>query len=691
MHYPIRSCVSCKTRRVRCDRQQPSCGNCSRARGLDQDCVYPTGRGRAPKRRRNGQGTAVGEQPPIAERLARLETMIRHAGRQDQGEAAPDTALGHRDSAPHLERSADAALDERLGRLKVTETKSHYLHDVMWESLADEVEELRDLLLGDEAESDEATATPSQNGSAEAMPAPNPSTVLFGLGAPAGSLLNARPSLVQAAALFAAFCENVAPVMRVMHLPTLTRQYWDAAASPDKMGRNTEALVSAINFAAAATMSDGQCLSELGQTHQDSLAHYRTAAEQALSRAHLLGTRSPAALQAAVLYAEALPKAKAAPSAVRALAVLVHHLARAMGLHRDAAAFGRPPFEAELRRRLWWYVCILDHRTAEACGDAPAARPRSGDARMPLHVDDAHLVPGMLALPAEREGFADMTFCLVRYEALRAVWRMDGEASLAGKQAAIGELERRLEDRYLRHCDPGIPFQLKVLLSARLMLKRLWFVAHWPSREKHDNLRPPQQGEVTKAHGGATRDQLFAAAADLLESAAGILAVPALAPWTWHAQTYSLWHAVAFALHELRRRPPSGPGCERAWRYVCVVCDGWLADSKATGLAGPIGGLWETVRRERENQGEDDSGKRGHIGAVLSGGNGGEADGQGDSLESVIDVFPPEPGDMGDFSYSLTADHDMGEYFHPEDHDLFLGTLGMDTTSSQPHALYFSP
>lgn len=131
MHYPIRSCISYKTRRVRCDRQQPSCGNCSRARGIGQECVYPTGRGRAPKRRRDPHGSATDEQQQqIAERLARLETMIRHAS-QGEAEAAPDTATRHPDSAPHIEPNADAAFDGRFGRLKVTGTNSHYLHDVM--------------------------------------------------------------------------------------------------------------------------------------------------------------------------------------------------------------------------------------------------------------------------------------------------------------------------------------------------------------------------------------------------------------------------------------------------------------------------------------------------------------------------------------------------------------------------------
>ncbi|KAK8084355.1 hypothetical protein PG997_005626 [Apiospora hydei] len=657
MHYPIRSCVSCKTRRVRCDRQQPSCGNCARARGLGQDCVYPTGRGRAPKRRRDSHGLLVDgqQQQQIAERLARLESMIWRAGHQDQGEEATDrttavyTSARHQDPARYVMASPDSPVEEHIGRLKVTETNSHYLNDTMWKSLAEEVEELRDLLLesssDDEVDSEDAATSSPLDGSIQTTPSPNPTTILFGLGASVGSLCDLHPTLVQSAALFAAFCENVAPVMRVMHLPTLTRQYWNAAASPDKLDRNTEALVFAINYVSAGTMSDDQCTTALGQPRQAALARYRTAAEQSLSRAHLLATRSPAVLQATVFYIEALKNEKTGQSAVRSLVVLVHHLARSMGLHRDGEAYGLPPFEAEMRRRLWWYICILDHRTAEACGDEHAVGPHSFDTRLPRHVDDADLVPEMPALPPEREGFSDMTFCLVRYETLQTVWGVNKDTPLAEKQAAIKELEQRLESRG--------SLQLKVLLSARMIVKRLWFVAHWPLREKHDS-RETQQRPTTSEE-KATRDQLFAAAVDLLEAAANILANPALSPWTWHAQTYSHWHAVAFVLHELRRRPASA-ACERAWRYTCVVCENWLAGSNATNLGRPIKSLWEKVRREREN-GDD------HKGYDSVNNSSGAQDTAEDSLDSFLDMFPLEPGDHHGLCYTLMADHEMANYF----------------------------
>lgn len=107
-----RSCISCRTRKIRCDRYFP-CTNCLRSHA---ECVYPLGRGRAPKRPsgRNrllasgsGSGstgaaaeaagaegvgaTRSADSEHLAARLARLEAMIRGlrdgsvGGGQEQG------------------------------------------------------------------------------------------------------------------------------------------------------------------------------------------------------------------------------------------------------------------------------------------------------------------------------------------------------------------------------------------------------------------------------------------------------------------------------------------------------------------------------------------------------------------------------------------------------------------------------
>lgn len=69
-HLNPRSCVTCRKRKVRCNKVEPACENCSKA-GID--CIYPAP-GRAPRKPRK---------PPDAEllkRLRRLEGVVQGLG-----------------------------------------------------------------------------------------------------------------------------------------------------------------------------------------------------------------------------------------------------------------------------------------------------------------------------------------------------------------------------------------------------------------------------------------------------------------------------------------------------------------------------------------------------------------------------------------------------------------------------------
>lgn len=43
-------------------------------------------------------------------------------------------------------------------------------------------------------------------------------------------------------------------------------------------------------------------------------------------------------------------------------------IAQRMGLHSEAHNKEFPPFEAEMRRRLWWQIVLFDSRIGEMAG-----------------------------------------------------------------------------------------------------------------------------------------------------------------------------------------------------------------------------------------------------------------------------------------------------------------------------------
>ncbi|KAK6599856.1 C6 transcription factor [Botrytis cinerea] len=460
------------------------------------------------------------------------------------------------------------------------------------------VEDLRDLLF--EPASEDAGYEPSISSSATTT-ATSPSSpqlglnaAIFGYRAIASPLYHYHPSLQQAVTLFAAFSENVAPLVRIFHMPTLTRIYWDAIASLSTVDKHTETLLFTIHYSAVISLNLEQCLNILDETREAALERYRFAVEQALAQGNLLSTQSMTMLQAAVLFLSALPNEDDSRAAW-ALTSLVFHIARTMGLHRDGTIFGLKPFETELRRRLWWQICIIDSRSSEYHCNEPIAQGFVTDTKPPLHINDVDLSPEMVEPPSERWDHAtDMTLTLVRYEAIQTglkLGRMRHKQSKASEdggtprvddasdspKSLIQELETRLRDKYLPICDTSVPFQLLSSAVAQIILGRFWLITQYSvvSREKDvdgrnkSNQFPPTPNTAGQLE-NKVRDELFQTSIKILEVSGMLLTSKEIIQFTWYSKTHIQWGAMAFVLSELCARLQSAQ-CDQAWDCVTAV------------------------------------------------------------------------------------------------------------------------
>lgn len=120
----LRTCTLCRQRRIKCDRQMPRCSNCHWA---DATCVYPPGRGRAPKKPRRGVP------PQLSERLARLESIINQVSVAQNRHGSQEY--------PHTPAAGDGVdlFDQHFSRLKVDESRSYYVNNALWVTLSSEV------------------------------------------------------------------------------------------------------------------------------------------------------------------------------------------------------------------------------------------------------------------------------------------------------------------------------------------------------------------------------------------------------------------------------------------------------------------------------------------------------------------------------------------------------------------------
>lgn len=325
-----------------------------------------------------------------------------------------------------------------------------------------------------------------------------------------------------------------------------------------------------------------------------------------MARANLLNTQNMILLQAAVLFLFALRNEDDSRT-VWSLTALVFHIAQAMGLHRDGTVFGLKPLEIELRRRLWWHICLLDNRSSEYHGCEPIVRESVFDTKLPLNINDSDLTADMVDLPPERTEATEMTFCLIRCEAMRVVWKIgymppnmgtrkpgwsaNGGLSLQNRESLAKELQHQLEDRYLKYCDPSIPFFLVSATVGRLIIARTWLVVYYPQKSSEVSLPEILQ------------DQLFKTSIEVLELSSLLFTNKDISKWNWHSKTHIQWHAVAFVLSEICSRPPS-PDCDRAWKHVSTVYDRWLMkeNEKKGTLWRPIARLMAKARYVREMQ-----------------------------------------------------------------------------------------
>jgi hypothetical protein len=409
-HLNPRSCVTCRKRKVRCNKVEPACENCSKA-GID--CIYPAP-GRAPRKPRK---------PPDAEllkRLRRLEGVVQGLGAQVDdnsynSQSPPASQISRnnstaQDSCPLEKRAGVEAPGELpLGKLVISEGKSRYVNNSYWASIGNEIADIRDILDQSESEDEDHHHSPEHSPEWEAT---NHRGFIFGFSSLSVNMALLRPSPSQIFIVWEIFMENIDPVVKVLHCPSVRNLIMKAAVNMDTISRPAEALFFSICFGSIVSMNEDQCQSLLGETKINLWKRYRFATEQALARADFMNSSSLMVLQAFIFYLICVRFYDDSKS-VWAMGGLAIQIGYTMGLHRDGKHFNLDPFDIEMRRRLWWHIAILDIRAAEDHGTEIRTTQSSYDTLFPSNVNDDDIWPGMTEAPKVRQGPTEMTMCLI--------------------------------------------------------------------------------------------------------------------------------------------------------------------------------------------------------------------------------------------------------------------------------------
>lgn len=134
---------------------------------------------------------------------------------------------------------------------------------------------------------------------------PFPDTLfIFGSRRTASDLRSLHPFAPGIAFLCTTYFQNVDPVFKVLHRPTVQVAVSAAADSLNAgpLEPAQEALMFAMYFAAVTSLTPEQCQTNIGQDRDKLLAQFKYGAETALANAHFLSSTELKSLVAFVIY-----------------------------------------------------------------------------------------------------------------------------------------------------------------------------------------------------------------------------------------------------------------------------------------------------------------------------------------------------------------------------------------------------
>ena len=366
------------------------------------------------------------------------------------------------------------------------------------------------------------------------------------------NLLALHPNSLLIFRLWQLFLDNVNPLIKLLHAPTIQRRLLDTISHLDNISKEWEALMFAIYLLAIQSITANECQLIMGESKSTLVRRYHSAVRSALLRANFTSSIDLLLVQALTLYLLAV-RQYYEPNAFWILTGTAVRLGQRVGLHRDGTSIGLSPFETEIRRRVWWRLMSLDGQSAELCGAGFSVTSLQYDSKMPLNINDTDLSPDMSTLPPEHKGPTEMIFCGARNEIglflkntkANGKWMEAGVNSIVENDSHLDELEALIKHKYLQICDPSIPLHLFTRITSEATIVALRLVARHP--------RKYPQGGIEMS--SKERDKVFWLCMHVLDYYNLTMRTESIQRFLWNVNIQFQWHAFIILANELQLRP----------------------------------------------------------------------------------------------------------------------------------------
>lgn len=278
---------------------------------------------------------------------------------------------------------------------------------------------------------------------------------------------------------------------------------------------------------------------------------------------------------------------------------LAVRIAHAFGIHRDGDGSSYTPFEAEMRRRLWWQIVALDLRGFSDRGHDPLILEGTFNTEMPNNIEDEDF-DALSAHINSRNGMTSTTSTLVRSEFSIIAKRLnysspDPQAqqyTIREKERMLIECHQKLEDKYLKYADPSTRIGFIIIGVVRLVTSELYLSIHYPLIRT----------DKAPARSDTLRDCILETGLLVIQYDDLLGAHSKAHGISWFHDTFAMWHALGVCLTELSVRT-TGPLADKAWQIVDKAMDSTrvrIADSKTGALWRPLRKLYQKAQRARQ-------------------------------------------------------------------------------------------
>ncbi|KAJ5183961.1 hypothetical protein N7492_001577 [Penicillium capsulatum] len=532
----VLACALCQQRKVKCDRKVP-CVHCVK---LQVECVPVTNP--RPRRRRFPERE-------LLDRLRRYEGLLR----QNKIEFDPL----HKDEKQQDDRNESVDCQPPCAEVNSSRIASSELRTpqepktepfgMPW----DTDEDMRDTLI--------------KNAWTKSYPNDNP--VLFGARSEAIDISAAHPEPVHIFRLWQIYLNNVDPLLKVTHAPSLQPRILEAASNITSIDPTLEALMFSIYCASILSLAVDECLSIFGLGKEDLLAKYQFACQHALLNCGFLRSESRESLTALYLFLVSMYPGMD-PRSLSSMLGIAMRIAQRIGIDDESSINRHSIFEAEMRRRLWWSLMLFDTRIGEVAAFKPTSLIPTWGCSVPWNLSDTDLRTEMKERPPQGQ-VTEAIFVVVRChlaDFLRhAPFHLDftnpALKPIAKDETDLIIMEKRIEEDFLVFCDPENALHFMTMWSARGQISKCHLMRHY---SKYSSSAAYQ----TQAH----RDTIIFHALRMLECDTKMMTSPLTKGYRWFLQYYFPFPAYIFLLQELKFRPIDEQ-FQRAWEMMGDNCE----------------------------------------------------------------------------------------------------------------------